>query len=77
MNKKEELVKELQRICGAIIYDDDWNKLADFIVLDRKRIIEPLVKGEEKIKKHHYNWGPVEQDKVRAGAIEEAIKNAD
>ena len=39
---REEMIKNLQKIAGAIIYDDDWNKLADWVIADRKRILWPV-----------------------------------
>lgn len=71
MTTREELVKELNKlpVISYATYPDEWGLeiIADFIISDRKRIVEPLVK----FKKYRYNRG----SNVNS-AIDEILKNA-
>lgn len=49
MSEREELIKKLKEILGhEKIYDPEAEVIADFIIADRKRIVEPLVKVNNK-----------------------------
>ncbi len=67
MGTKEELVKELKKIrvehSGLYVTEH----IADFILADRKRIVEPLVAVRKE-------WFPVDTDVVNA--IKETLKRA-
>lgn len=63
---REELIKELKSKI-----DPNWNEIANFIIEDRKRVVEPLVKI-----KFNYREGAIEVQHRIVDAIEETLKNA-
>lgn len=50
MSTREGLANELRNIpWGKDPCEPDWEKIADFIISDRKRIVEPLVKYKKEV----------------------------
>lgn len=57
MTLREELIKELKLISNnSFIYQDEFESLADWILADRKRIVEPLVKALKEISIIHHDY---------------------
>lgn len=73
MNAKEKLMKDLFETLGTksgnglILRDVDPDKLCNFILADRARIVSPLVK-------HKKLWCGNWQEYTASEAIDEAIK---
>lgn len=80
MNEREKLIKELNKTCLVYVpgngsrYSDE--KLADFIIADRKRIVEPLVEFKERTHKLFGISGWIRVDNLIRKAIDETLKNA-
>lgn len=63
MTQREELIKQIANIrCDEVALDNTWvhcpdcvAKLADFIIADRIRVVEPLVKYHEHVEKLSMN----------------------
>lgn len=70
LNSREELVKELRDI-GMVSF---VHQVADFIIKDRERIVEPLVKHKKFLGYDAYDWK--HKVLVRTECIDETLKNA-
>jgi len=72
MDEREKLVKELETTLPC-----DWERrihvetVADFILEDRKRICEPLVKYNNKVKPYPYWIDAIDQTLKNAGLEQE------
>lgn len=64
---RDKLKEQLAAYLGYNMYDQD--KVADFILADRKRIVEPLVDYKQK---HKNGWGNFDSDEY----IDETLRNA-
>ena len=69
MNKRDELIKELQEYLND---DHEAGRIADFILNDRKRIVEPLVRHRafDNMDKN----APLIALDIAIGAINETLK---
>ena len=45
--ERERLVEELNKLRGATTFSGSCETIADFIIADRRRIVEPLVKAHK------------------------------
>ncbi len=78
MNEREKLVKELNEKYSHSDINNliDFRGIVDFILADRKRIVEPLVKLNKDINPSHGFATQLGWPKKAKYAIDETIKNA-
>lgn len=71
MNAREDIIRQLQEIAPyslkGITGDKAAEIVADFIIADRKRIVEPLVKLKECYITNHETKEAIDETKKRAG----------
>jgi len=49
LSERERIIKELKALYDDGFYYIPWDKIADFILADRARIVEPLVRYKKRM----------------------------
>lgn len=77
MSNRDELIKELEnKICRSASIEANISYLADFIIEDRNRIVQPLVKYKSDVKLwDRRGWG-LDSHTISDEAIDETLKLA-
>lgn len=79
MTEREQLIKELSKLGAKSVgygYFDYVGVLADFIISDRKRIVEPLVDFRNNVHKYGGLIAWIRLDNKEREAIEKTLLNA-